>query len=288
MDLREAIKDKKRIVVKIGSSSLTHPETGGLDYNKMEVLVRELVNIRNSGKEVVLVTSGAISVGKKAVHIKDANESIAIKQACAAIGQARLMMVYQKIFAEYNQVCAQVLMTKDTVNQMPNRENAHNTFSQLLELGVIPVVNENDTISTFEIKFGDNDTLSAIVASLIEADLLILLSDIDGLFTDNPRKNPNAKLIEVVDKIDENIINMGKAETGSSVGTGGMHTKINAAMIATKSGADMIIANSSDIHILHRIMDGRNFGTLFVANKDENFRLADFLGDLNEAYNGSK
>lgn len=288
MNIRETIKDKKRIVVKIGSSSLQHPETGDLDYNKMEVLVRELCNIRNSGKEVVLVTSGAISVGKKAVHIKNANETIAIKQACAAIGQSRLMMVYQKIFAEYNQVCAQVLMTKDTVTQMPNRENAHNTFSQLLELGVIPVVNENDTISTFEIKFGDNDTLSAIVASLIGADLLILLSDIDGLYTDNPRSNPDAKFIEVVENIDENILKMAKAETGSNVGTGGMHTKINAAMIATKSGADMIIANSSDIHILHRIMDGRDFGTLFVANKDDNFKIADFLGNLNEAYNGIK
>lgn len=282
MNFREAIKDKKRIVIKIGSSSLTHPETGGIDYNRLEVLVRELCNIRNSGKDVVLVSSGAISVGKRAVHIKDANHTIAIKQACAAIGQARLMMVYQKIFAEYNQVCAQVLMTKDTITNETNRVNAHNTFSQLLELGVIPVVNENDTISTFEIKFGDNDTLSAIVASLIDADLLILLSDIDGLYSDNPRTNPNAEFIEVVEKIDDHIIEMGKSETGSSVGTGGMNTKIHAAQIATKSGADMIIANSEDIHILHRIMDGRDFGTLFVANKDKNFKLTDYVGKLSE------
>lgn len=282
MDVREAIKDKKRIVIKIGSSSLQHPETGDLDYNKMEVLVRELCNIRNSGKDVVLVTSGAISVGKKAVQIKDANHDISVKQACAAIGQSRLMMVYQKIFAEYNQVCAQVLLTKDTITNDINRVNAHNTFIELLNLGVIPVVNENDTISTFEIKFGDNDTLSAIVASLINADLLILLSDIDGLFTDNPRKNKNAKFIEVVEKIDENIINMAKSETGSSVGTGGMNTKIHAASIATKSGADMIIANSSDIHILHRIMDGRNFGTIFVANKEPNFELKDYVKDLKD------
>ena len=282
MNIREAIKDKKRIVVKIGSSSLQHPETGDLDYNKMEVLVRELCNIRNAGKEVVLVTSGAISVGKKAVHIKNANETIAIKQACAAIGQSRLMMVYQKIFAEYNQVCAQVLMTKDTITNDINRINAHNTFSQLLELGVIPVVNENDTISTFEIKFGDNDTLSAIVASLINADLLILLSDIDGLFTDNPRKNPDAKFIETVEEINEDIINMAKSDTGSSVGTGGMNTKIHAAQIATKSGADMIIANSSDIHILHRILDGRNFGTLFVAKPDMNFKLKDYVEKIGE------
>ena len=282
MDFREAIKDKKRIVVKIGSSSLQHPETGDLDYNKMEVLVRELCNIRNSGKDVVLVSSGAISVGKKAVHIKDANQNIATKQACAAIGQSRLMMVYQKIFAEYNQVCAQVLMTKDTITNETNRINAHNTFYQLLDLGVIPVVNENDTISTFEIKFGDNDTLSAIVASLINADLLILLSDIDGLYTDNPRTNPDARFIEVVEKIDENILNMAKSDTGSSVGTGGMNTKIHAASIATKSGADMIIANSKDIHILYRIMDGRNFGTFFVANRDDNFKLVDYVGNLSE------
>ncbi|MBO4310254.1 MAG: glutamate 5-kinase [Lachnospiraceae bacterium] len=282
MNFREAIKDKKRIVIKIGSSSLTHPETGGIDYNRLEVLVRELCNIRNSGKDVVLVSSGAISVGKRAVHIKDAKHDIATKQACAAVGQARLMMVYQKIFAEYNQVCAQVLMTKDTIINDLNRYNAHNTFQKLLELGVIPIVNENDTISTFEIKFGDNDTLSAIVTSLIDADLLILLSDIDGLYSDNPRTNPNAEFIDLVEKIDDKIIEMGKSETGSSVGTGGMNTKIHAAQIATKSGADMIIANSEDIHILHRIMDGRDFGTLFVANKDEGFILSDFVQNLSE------
>lgn len=282
MNYRDAILDKKRVVVKIGSSSLQHAETGDLDYNKMEVLVRELCNLRNSGKDVVLVTSGAISVGKKAVSVKDVSSNIAMKQACAAIGQSRLMMVYQKIFAEYNQVCAQVLMTKDTITNPVNRLNAHNTFHQLLDLGVIPVVNENDTISTFEIKFGDNDTLSAIVASLINADLLILLSDIDGLYSDNPRTNPDARFIETVEKIDENIEKMAKSETGSSVGTGGMNTKIHAAQIATKSGADMIIANSSDIHILHRIMDGRNFGTLFVANRDDNFKLVDYIESLGE------
>lgn len=282
INLRQKVKDKKRIVVKIGSSSLQHPETGDLDYNKMEVLVRELCNIRNSGKDIVLVTSGAISVGKKAVHIKDGSEHIALKQACAAIGQARLMMNYQKFFSEYNQVAAQVLMTKDTITNPVNRMNAHNTFTELLSLGVIPVVNENDTISTFEIKFGDNDTLSAIVASLINADLLILLSDIDGLYSDNPRKNPNAKFIEVVEELNEEIWDMGKKETGSSVGTGGMNTKLNAAEIASRSGCDMIIANSADIHILHRIMDGRNFGTFFMSHKDTGFYLPDYVALMNE------
>ncbi len=281
--LREAIKDKKRIVVKIGSSSLQHPETGDLDYNKMEVLVRELCNIRNSGKEVVLVSSGAISVGKKSVHLEnDKSGKVSVKQACAAIGQAKLMMIYQKFFAEYNQVTAQVLMTKDTITNTINRVNAHNTFSELLELGVIPVVNENDTISTYEIKFGDNDTLSAIVAALIDADLLILLSDIDGLYTDNPRSNPDAKFIEVVEELTDDIMHMGKSETGSNVGTGGMNTKLQAAKIATSAGCDMIIANSSDIHILHRIMDGRNFGTLFKANRDEDFYLADYIMGMKE------
>lgn len=281
-NLREMIKDKKRIVVKIGSSSLQHPETGDLDYNKMEVLVRELCNMINSGKEVVLVTSGAIPVGRKAVHIKDKPEEVSVKQACAAIGQARLMMIYQKIFAEYNQVAAQILLTKYTITNAISRRNARNTFSELLSLGVIPIVNENDTISTFEIKFGDNDTLSAIVAALIDADLLILLSDIDGLYTDNPRTNPDAKFIEVVDELTDEIMNMGKSETGSNVGTGGMNTKLTAAKIATNAGADMIIANSSDIHILHRIMDGRNFGTLFKAHKDPDFYLPEFIEHMHE------
>ena len=273
LPLRREILTKQRVVVKIGTSSLTHPETGKPDLNKMEVLVRELTNMRNSGKEVVLVTSGAIGVGKNAVHVKNPNESIELKQACAAIGQSRLMMVYQKIFSEYNQVAAQVLLTKDVVTNPISRKNARNTLNTLLELGVIPVVNENDTISTFEIKFGDNDTLSAIVASLVQADLLILLSDIDGLYTDNPRTNPNAEFIDCVDSITDDFMHMGTGDTGSNVGTGGLNTKLLAAKIATTAGADMIIANGSDIRILHRIMDGRHFGTHFKQHRDENFNL---------------
>ena len=279
---REAMKDKKRIVIKIGSSSLQHPETGDLDYIKMEVLVRELCNLRNQGKDVVLVTSGAIACGRKAVSIKDGDNPIAVKQACAAIGQARLMMTYQKIFAEYNQVTAQILMTKNTIVDNLNRFNATNTFTELLKLGVIPIVNENDTVATYEIEIGDNDSLSAIVAALIGADLLILLSDIDGLYTDNPRKNPDAEFIPVVDKLDEHIMQMGKHETGSTVGTGGMNTKLAAARIATASGADMIIANSSDIRIIHRIMDGREYGTIFLAHKDDDFYLTDFVEHMHD------
>ncbi len=286
-EIRKRIKDKKRIVIKIGSSSLQHPETGDLDYIRMEVLIRELCDLRNQGKDVVLVSSGAIAAGKKAVHIKDINKEhgenhIAVKQACAAIGQARLMMTYQKIFAEYNQVTAQILMTKNTIVDNLNRYNAHNTFSELLKMGVIPIVNENDTVATYEIEIGDNDTLSAVVAALIGADLLILLSDIDGLYTDDPRKNKNAKFIDLVDHLDEELMSMGKASTGSSVGTGGMNTKLIAAKIATSAGADMIIANSEDIRIIHRIMDGRNLGTLFVAHKDDDFDLPEFVADYHK------
>lgn len=277
--LREEIKDKKRIVIKIGSSSLQHKETGGLDYTKLDVLVRELCNIANQDKEVVLVSSGAIAVGKRAVHIGKEDNPIAVKQACAAIGQARLMMTYQKLFAEYNHVAAQVLMTKNTIAEPLNRFNAKNTFSELLKLGAIPIVNENDTVSTFEIEFGDNDTLSAIVAALIDADLLILLSDIDGLYTDDPNKNPDAEFISVVDHLDDSIMGMGKG-TSSSVGTGGMGTKLSAARIATSSGADMIIANAADVRIIHRIMDGREYGTLFKAHKSEEFDLVTFIENM--------
>ncbi len=273
-DRKALMADKKRIVIKIGSSSLQHKETGDLDYTKLDVLVRELCNLRNMGKDVVLVTSGAIAVGKKAILMPTKEDNpIAVKQACAAVGQARLMMIYQKIFAEYNQVAAQILMTKNTIVDNLNRYNARNTFAELFKLGVIPIVNENDTVATYEIEIGDNDTLSAIVASLVEADALLLLSDIDGLYTDDPRTNPDVKYIEVVEELTEELMNMGKASTGSSVGTGGMSTKLQAAKIAGSTGVDMVIANSSDIKVIHRILSGQNIGTLFLSHKDESFDL---------------
>ncbi len=290
--VREQIKDKQRIVVKVGSSSLVHPQTGMLDFTKLEVLVRELCNISNMGKDVILVTSGAIAVGKTAigqVAVKSQSKNMGFKQACAAIGQARLMMTYQKLFGEYNHMAAQILMTKNTIVDPVNRTNAFNTFTELLNMGVIPIVNENDTVSTYEILvgdddvlIGDNDTLSAIVASLVGADLLILLSDIDGLYTDDPRKNPEAKFISEVDILTDDYMNMGKASTGSSVGTGGMNTKMNAAKIATCAGADMIIANGEDMRILHRIVDGRDIGTLFKANKDDEFDMIDFINHIHD------
>ena len=283
--VREAIREKQRIVVKIGSSSLQHAQTGDLDYTRLEKLVRELCDIRNQGKDVILVTSGAIAAGRKAVGIREItgeNEAaqMAVKQACAAVGQARLMMIYQKLFAEYNQVAAQILMTKNTIVDDMNRFNAHNTFSQLLQMGVIPIVNENDTVATYEIEIGDNDTLSAVVAALVDADLLILLSDIDGLYTDDPRHNPDAAFIPQVEELTEELLAMGKGSTGSNVGTGGMNTKLQAARIATSSGTDMIIANSRDIGILHRILDGREEGTLFVSHPDETFDLPEFVSHL--------
>ena len=276
---KNRFKNKKRIVVKIGSSSLQHKKTGQLDFIKLEKLVRELCDLKNQDIDVCLVSSGAIAVGRKMLGITKRPKNLSTKQACAAVGQASLMMTYQKLFAEYHQQCGQVLMTKKTMIDNVSRKNAQNTFEELFRLGVIPVVNENDTVNTYEIQFGDNDSLAAIVASLIGADLLILLSDIDGLYTDDPNKNPDAEFISVVDHLDDSIMGMGKG-TSSSVGTGGMGTKLSAARIATSSGADMIIANAADVRIIHRIMDGREYGTLFKAHKSEEFDLVTFIENM--------
>jgi len=279
---REQLKNRKRIVVKIGSSSLHHMETGELNLTKMERLVRELCELRNQGKEVILVSSGAIAVGKKTINLSPDDTQIPLKQACAAIGQAKLMMIYERLFAEYNHLTAQILMTKHTIVDQINRTNAQNTFSQLLKLGVIPVVNENDTVAVHEVKdtIGDNDFLSAVVCALVDADLLILLSDIDGLYTDDPRANKNAQFVDVVECL-QDVMDMGKSTTGSNVGTGGMSAKLNAATVAVNSGADMIIANGKDVSVIHKIMEGRKYGTLFVANRDENFKIADYIIGMN-------
>lgn len=286
------MKEKKRIVVKIGSSSLQHSQTGDLDYVKLEKLVRILSDLHNQGKEVVLVTSGAIASGKQALNDPDGSKygsSIATKQAFAAVGQARLMMIYQKLFMEYNHIAAQILMTKNTVVDKTNRTNARNTFSELLRMGAIPIVNENDTIATYEIMVGDNDvlvgdndTLSAIVSAMIDADLLILLSDIDGLYSDDPRTNPDAKFIDTVTDVNS-VLSMGKKTTGSKVGTGGMNTKLTAALIATMSGCDMVIANSSNISVINSIINGENVGTHFVAKKDDKFDLPKFVNSIHKA-----
>lgn len=276
---RELLKDKQRIVIKIGSSSLQHKETGGLDYTKLDVLVREICDLKNRGKDVVLVSSGAIAVGRRTVNLSaDEMSDIATKQACAAIGQTRLMMTYQKIFSEYNHMAAQVLMTKNTIVDNLNRFNACNTFNELFKLGAVPIVNENDTVATYEIEFGDNDSLSAIVAALVDADLLILLSDIDGLYTDDPRSNADAKFIPLVESLDESYMLMGKNSTGSGIGTGGMSAKLHAATVAVNAGCDMIIANGDDVSVIHKIFEGRNYGTLFVGKRDDRFNIAGYVG----------
>lgn len=262
--IRKHLKDKQRIVIKIGSSSITHEETGALNLIKLEILVRELCDLKNQGKDIILVSSGAIAVGRQAVHFDHRPKKIAEKQACAAIGQAQLMMTYQKLFHEYGHLAAQILLTRDTIDEELSHYNAVNTFEELLSMGAIPVVNENDTVSTYEIQFGDNDSLSATVAALVNADLLILLSDIDGLFTDDPRINPDAKFVPLVEKLDKKLMGMGKG-SNSNVGTGGMEAKLHAAQIATEAGTDMIIANGEDFHIIHKIIQGENYGTLFLA-----------------------
>ncbi len=278
---RQQLRDKNRIVIKIGSSSLTHPESGDLNLFKIERLVRIICDLKGAGKEVILVSSGAIAAGRQALHCRKKPERLAQKQAFAAVGQARLMMVYQKLFSEYNQVAAQVLLTKDTMVHDVSRYNAQNTFDELLLLGAVPIVNENDTVSTSEIplvdNFGDNDRLSAIVAALIGADLLILLSDIDGLYSDDPRKNKDAEFISLVPEITRELLDMGKAESGSDVGTGGMAAKLAAARIATDSGADMVIANGEHVEVIHEILDGREVGTLFMAHQNFDFDLMHYL-----------
>lgn len=277
---RSFLKDKKRIVIKIGTSTITHMSTGNLNLGKLERFVRLLTDIKNQDKEVVVVSSGAVGAGRKALGIKERPKTLSVKQACAAVGQARLMMIYQKFFSEYNQTIAQILITKRIMLNEISRTNAENTFHELLSMGVIPIVNENDPISTDQIEgeiFGDNDTLSANVAELVHADLLILLSDIDGLYTDDPRKNKDAEFISYVDCIDEHLEAMGKgAET--SLGTGGMATKIAAAKIACGAGVDMVIANGAEVSNVSRILNGEKLGTLFKANaKSNSSRIANSL-----------
>lgn len=276
-EVRKSLTEKNRIVLKIGSSSLTHPATGELNLWKIERLVRIICDLKGEGKEVVLVSSGAIAAGRQALGGQKRPDTISEKQAYAAVGQARLMMVYQKLFSEYNCVAAQVLLTKDTMTNDVSRYNAQNTFDELLSLGTVPIVNENDTVSTHEIQFGDNDRLSAIVAALIGADLLILLSDIDGLYTDDPRTNPQARFISLVEEITPKLLSMGKDTSGSDVGTGGMSAKLVAARIATDSGSDMIIANGADVDIIHDLMKGEDKGTLFIAHANLDFDLMDYI-----------
>lgn len=279
--IREELARKNRIVIKIGSSSLVHSNTQNLDYVKLEKLVRFLCDLRNQGKDVILVSSGAIGVGAKALGLFERPKTTSMKQACAAVGQGQLMMVYQKLFSEYHQGSAQVLLTFDVITSEERRRNSVNTFNELLQLGVIPVVNENDTVATEEIEFGDNDTLSAIVAALVNADCLILMSDIDGLYTDDPHYNKDAVLISEVDEITDELRAMGKG-VSTNLGTGGMATKITAAMIATAVGADMVILNGENIGILSDLFQGKDVGTIFHAHPEHPFKLENYLKEVHQ------
>ena len=257
-----------RIVVKVGTSTLAHP-TGRLNIQRMEKLCKVLSDLKNMGHEIILVSSGAIAMGFGKLNLSERPKDVPTKQASAAVGQSELMYIYDKLFTEYNHTVAQLLITAPDIEEGGVRkQNFHNTLARLLELGALPVINENDTISTEEFGIGDNDTLSAIVAVTIQADLLILLSDIDGLFDGDPRKNPDAKLIDTVEKIDEHIISLGGG-SGSNLGTGGMATKLRAAQMATAAGCEMVIANGQSPEVLYDVAAGKRVGTRFLAKRDE-------------------
>lgn len=257
-----------RIVVKVGTSTLAHP-TGRLNIQRMEKLCKVLSDLKNMGHEIILVSSGAIAMGFGKLNLSERPKDVPTKQASATVGQCELMYIYDKLFTEYNHTVAQLLITAPDIEEGGVRkQNFHNTLARLLELGALPVINENDTISTEEFGIGDNDTLSAIVAVTIQADLLILLSDIDGLFDGDPRKNPDAKLIDTVEKIDEHIISLGGV-SGSNLGTGGMATKLRAAQMATAAGCEMVIANGQSPEVLYDVAAGKRVGTRFLAKRDE-------------------
>lgn len=254
--------NSERVVFKVGTSTLTYPN-GNLNIRRMESLVRVLSDIKNSGREIILVTSGAIGVGTSHLGLKERPKDIGGKQAAAAVGQCELMYIYDKYFSEYGHVTAQLLLTRDVVEAEQRKNNVINTINKLLEFGAVPIVNENDTVSVEEIEFGDNDTLSAVVAVLSGADSLIILTDTNGLYTSDPRKNADAKLIPVVETIDDRLREAASG-AGTKMGTGGMITKLRAAEIATKSGIPTVVMNGSDPRRLYDLFDGKPVGTLFI------------------------
>lgn len=255
-----------RIVVKVGTSTLTH-SSGRINLRRIEKLCRVISDLKNENHEMILVSSGAIGMGAGKLSLPERPEDIPTKQACAAIGQCELMYVYDKEFSQYHYTVAQILITATDIDNETRHMNFKNTIACLLRVGAIPIINENDTVSTEEIVIGDNDTLGAIVAASVEADMLILLSDIEGLYTDDPRKNPEARLIARVDEITDDILCLGGGK-GSALGTGGMKTKLHAADIATKAGIDMVIASGKDPDILYDIAAGKPVGTLFKAKRN--------------------
>ena len=256
-----------RIVIKIGTSTLAH-KSGLLNIRRVEELCKVMSDLKNAGNEVILVSSGAIGMGAGKLSLSEKPADIPTKQAAAAVGQCELMYTYDKLFSEYNHTVAQILITGEDIEHSERKVNFENTMCRLLTLGAIPIINENDSIATDEIVIGDNDTLGAIVATAINADLLILLSDIDGLFTADPRKDKNAVLLSRVTEITPEIEEM-TGGAGSTFGTGGMATKIKAAKIATDAGIDMIIANGKEPKVLYDIVEGKPVGTRFISRKAE-------------------
>lgn len=266
MEDRARIKSAQRIVVKVGTSTLTY-ENGNINLTRIERLTRTLSDIINSGMEVILVSSGAIGVGISKLKLKEKPKKIREKQAVAAVGQCELMHIYSKFFGEYSHTVGQILLTRDVIEDKHICKNVYNTFETLLDKGIVPIVNENDTVSIDEIenivRFGDNDKLSAVVAGLVKADLLIILSDIDGFYDCDPRENDSAKLLDKVEHVTKELESCAGG-VGSSLGTGGMITKLSAAKIAAKYDVDMVLANGQDPRILFDILAGKKVGTLFV------------------------
>ena len=254
-----------RIVIKIGTSTLAHP-TGHLNIRLVEELCKTISDIKNAGHQVILVSSGAIGMGVGKLGLLERPKDIPTKQAAAAVGQCELMYTYDKLFGEYNHTVAQLLITGDDIRTHQRHENFSNTLNRLLELGALPIINENDTVSTDEIVIGDNDTLAAYVAESVKAELLILLSDINGLYTADPHKDPNATLIPVIKELTDDIYALAGASS-TKQGTGGMVTKLRAAAIATETGCDMVIANGKNPEGLYDILDGKAVGTRFIGGK---------------------
>ncbi len=260
-------KDIKRIVVKVGTSTLTY-DTGKINLRRMSKLAQVLSDLKNAGIEIALVTSGAIGVGVGKLGLKERPQDTPGRQAAATVGQCELMFLYDKFFGEYGNITGQLLVTKDDFEDEERHRNLHNSFMKLFEYGAIPVINENDSVAVDEIVFGDNDSLSAHVAKIVDADTLIILTDIDGLFSANPREDENAVLIHCVDEITDEILALAGG-SGTSRGTGGMITKLHAAQIATEAGIDTVVMNGSDPEEIYKLLDGRQIGTLFKAKGDK-------------------
>ncbi len=255
-----------RIVVKVGTSTLAYP-TGCLDIRHVEILVKTLSDLKNAGNEIILVSSGAIGMGTGRLSLKERPADMPTKQAAASVGQCELMYTYDKLFGEYNHIVGQILLTGEDFTHADRKRNFENTILRLLALGVIPVVNENDTIATDEISVGENDTLAAMVACSVDADLLVLLSDIDGLYPKDPHKCEDAMLIPLVEQITPELMESADGK-GSSLGTGGMVTKLHAAEIVMEHGTDMVIANGARPRKLYNIVEGESVGTRFLGKKE--------------------